>query len=84
MTAGDLCHSFLVSAAFCMYNLAILIRLAVAVMSFHWWNIAAVAMAMDALRHRLIAFLRVRMTAVVPLHSRGITARLRVLRVVCT
>ena len=84
MTAGNLCHGFYIAAALCMYDLTVIVWLAFTGMAFHGRNIATFAVGMDALCHRLIAFIRVRMTAVVPLHSRGITARLRVLRVVCT
>ena len=84
VAAGNLCHGLHIAAAIGMYGLAVLVRLAFTVLSFHSRNIATFAVGMDALCHRLIAFIRVRMTAVVPLHSSGITARLRVLRVVCT
>ena len=82
MTAEYLCHGFHIAAALGMYNLAVLIRLAVAALAFHRRDIAAVAVGMDALGYTLVARICVLMTASMAIHSWGIPAGCRVLRVV--
>ena len=84
MTAEYLCQGFHIATALGMYDLAVLIRLAVAAMSFHRRNIAAVFVNMNTRRNCIIAVVSVHMTAVVSFHRRGIPTLFCVLRVVFT
>ena len=82
--AGNLRYGFHIAAALGMYDLAVLIRLAVAAVSIHSRNIAAVTMGMDAFRYRMIAFVSVFVVTVVSFHGSGIPTFRGMLRVVIT